>query len=49
MDKLPEDIKSLIDKAAQSLDATDAMKFAQAALSAAQALHTLKSAEAIKP
>lgn len=37
-----QDVQALIAKAAQQSDGREAMHFAQAALNAAQAMHTLK-------
>lgn len=43
MDESRQEIKSLITKAASARDAGDAMKYAQAALNAANALCSLES------
>jgi hypothetical protein len=43
MDESKKQIFALIDKAAKETDASEAMKFAQAALNAANALLTLSS------
>lgn len=44
-----EQVAKLIDKALQTHDSGDALKFSQAALNAANALCALKTAESIKP